>query len=278
MFKKQLTAVFAGIMCLFLLHGSVVFASAESYKSYVALYNEDEYGEVLKAIEKSDTSGEIPKEFYTASRDENTVKYKIYKLSQPDIAVQLNNGKTVADCLSTDYSWNVEVPGKLFFVVKDNNEWRTAGYQYLDSEKSREGLIDTAVLERNDVVFPQTKSAQKPTLLFFEAPMYFTNFIYYTSYGTEYLIPYGSRPDLTRLENGKVYTAKEAAIVLTESFSGSLSPDGNGGAVLPAEEHTTNTVLHNNLKSNTAFKIAVPVVAFIAVVAIFIVIVKSRKR
>lgn len=25
MFKKQLTAVFAGIMCLFLLHGSVVF-------------------------------------------------------------------------------------------------------------------------------------------------------------------------------------------------------------------------------------------------------------
>lgn len=92
------------------------FASAESYKNYAALYNEDEFGEVIKAIEQSDISGEIPKEFYTASRDENTVKYKIYKLSQPDIAVQLNNGKTVADCLSTDYSWNVEVPGKLFFV------------------------------------------------------------------------------------------------------------------------------------------------------------------
>lgn len=283
MFKKQFTVICVGFLCFFLLYGSVVFASAESYKSYAALYDEEEYGEVLKAIEQSDTSGEIPKNFYAASRDANTVKYKIYKLSQPDIIVQLNNGKTIADCLSTEYLWTVETPGKLFSVVRDNNEWRTVGYQYLDDEKSRDGVIDTAVFERNDIAFPQTKSAQNSEILFFNAPMYFTNFIYYTLNGTEYLIPYGSRPDLTLLENGKVYTAQEAADILTESFhlNEKRNPNENGGpggVISSDEERTTDSAPNNDPANNTAFKIAVPVFAVTAAAVILIVIIKSRKR
>lgn len=280
MLKKKFKAVLMFCMCLFLIYGSVVFASAESFKSYDTLYNEEEYSKVLSAIEQFDASQDIPQKFYAESYDADTAKYKIYKLSQPDMVVQLNNGKSVSDCLSTEYSWTVEAPGKLFVVVEEQGEWRVAGYQYLEDEQSKAGIIDTAVLERNDIAL--NKSAQDAEILFFEAPLYFTNFVYYTSNETEYLIPYGSRPDLTLLENGKVYTAKEVADILTESFNlNELNdPNGNGGGAgaYIAEESTTDDALNNSAKNSTALKIVIPVVAVIAIAVILIIIVKRRKR
>ena len=47
------------------------------------------------------------------------------------------------------------------------------------------------------------------------------------------MLPFGSRPDLTGLENGKEYTAREAADILSKSFgkaSGGLFGGASGRA------------------------------------------------
>ena len=56
--------------------------------------------------------------------------------------------------------------------------------------------------------------------------------------GTEYLIPYTSRPDFTDLENGKIYTAREALKIYAKDYPVQIvhlmpwekDPKLNGGA------------------------------------------------
>ena len=66
-------------------------------------------------------------------------------------------------------------------------------------------------------------------LLCFEAAMYHTNFVYMKMADGEFLIPYGSRPDLTGLENGELYTPQEVSNTLAISFDGVYSTDENAG-------------------------------------------------
>jgi hypothetical protein len=58
---------------------------------------------------------------------------------------------------------------------------------------------------------------------------YHTSFVLCEIDNSEYLIPYGSRPDLTGLENGKLYTRKEVSQILSQTFGNGYSPNDNAG-------------------------------------------------
>ena len=78
-------------------------------------------------------------------------------------------------------------------------------------------------------------------LLCFEAAMYHTNFLYMKTADGEYLIPYGSRPDLTDLENGELYTPQEVSEILAVSFESGYSADEIAG--LGTQNSETMTTL-----------------------------------
>ena len=71
--------------------------------------------------------------------------------------------------------------------------------------------------------------------------MYHTNFLYMKTADGEYLIPYGSRPDLTDLENGELYTPQEVSEILAVSFESGYSADENAG--LGTQNSDTMTTL-----------------------------------
>lgn len=167
--------------------------------------------------------------------------YKLYLLLTPDFINYLADGYTVEKLLTDEYVWIVPSDSnKQVRVAKKDSEWKVVGYSTPSALNSVTDMIQVA--EARDLA--QTISANEALkkMQCFEAPMYHTNFVLLTlEDGYEQLIPYGSRPDLTGLENGKVYSVAEVCDILGKTF-GSDS-DLNSGMPALNEDSTRGKLL-----------------------------------
>jgi len=154
--------------------------------------------------------------------------YKVYGLLNPDIVDTYKKQASIRDVISDEYKW--QVPTENFDLVtvrkaQTANTWELVGVVFNDETDSmRSKVVNKSSL--HTAISSRVKEISN--LQYIDCPMYFTTFAYLESGGQEYLIPYSTRPDLTGLENGKMYTASDTVAILYTNF-GERVPDYNGG-------------------------------------------------
>ena len=167
--------------------------------------------------------------------------YKMHALDQMDLVAALQEGISPSEIISDDYVWVVSTPdNEAIRVDKVDGEWTVLGYSTPASANATTDLIQMDTVNREASMLA-AETNELSELLCFEAAMYHTNFLYMKTADGEYLIPYGSHPDLTDLENGELYTPQEVSEILAVSFESGYSADENAG--LGTQNSETMTTL-----------------------------------
>lgn len=208
------------------------FASEEG-KIDERIYDEDEFAAVLLAI---DQAGLLPdgKDSQTGLNRESPLNgYKLFSLNAPNFLESIGSSQSISDMVADDYVWVVDAQGKTIKVDNTDKSWSVIGYS-----EAKEGVVSVQrVSDYIDLTAVNSMLSSKSSdggqsavaVLCFDAPMYHTSFVLCEIDNSEYLIPYGSRPDLTGLENGKLYTRKEVNQILSQTFGNGYSPNDNAG-------------------------------------------------
>jgi hypothetical protein len=135
--------------------------------------------------------------------------------------------------ISGDYYWLVYTSDKITIKVsKNEGVWGVLGYSKQSETASTSDMVDLALISAS--------LNSKTDYICFEAPMYHTMFVLCGD-DEGFLIPFGTRPDLTGLENGQFYTIEEVAEILLTTFSESNPQDTNSGGQIRDTNGNPNT-------------------------------------
>ena len=159
--------------------------------------------------------------------------YRVYELIQSDFVSAHQKGVSVHDMISGDYYWLVYTSDKITIKVsKNEGVWGVLGYSKQSETASTSDMVDLALISAS--------LNSKTDYICFEAPMYYTMFVLCGD-DEGFLIPFGTRPDLTGLENGQFYTIEEVAEILLTTFSESNPQDTNSGGQIRDTNGNPNT-------------------------------------
>ena len=164
-----------------------------------------------------------------ASVDKNQIKksmktdnaYKQYRLNSVYIYDDYTKNGNFGSMISDGYNWIVPLYDENIYISfsKKSESWQFGGAgsslsftddngNKLDLDFSLKGILKKLKKEKGITNADEIKYVSSDRV----------NFIYVLTDGTEYLIPYCSRPDFTELENGKIYTAAEALDIYNSDF------------------------------------------------------------
>lgn len=235
------------LIALILIFGCFVLpAFADSSSDLKSIYDSSEINEVLKAIGDDALINKYEasqKSSVQNASSENLSPYKLYSLSPLEFSDI--NSKVIKDIIaSDDYKWIVpNNTSRVITVAKSDGKWEVLGYSTSEGDsKSTESTLGESVsgilktVQAEGTAEIKTDNSNE-SYLCFEIPQYHTYFLGMFSENESYVIPYGSRPDLTGLENGKKYSPETAAEILSTNFNilNSNSNDNGGGSGAEAE-------------------------------------------
>lgn len=164
-----------------------------------------------------------------ASVDINQIKknmktdnaYKQYTLKSSYIYEDYIKNGSFGALISDGYSWIVPLYEENIYIsfAKKTGNWQfsSAGSSLsfsddngnkIDLDFSLKGILKKLKREKGITDADEIKYVSSHRV----------NFVYILTNGTEYLIPYTSRPDFTNLENGKIYTAASAMEIYNNDF------------------------------------------------------------
>lgn len=151
--------------------------------------------------------------------------YYLYSLLMPDIVMTLEKGSSIKDNISETCYIIVPIEnGYIKYLKDDNGIVSYVGDVLFNGSSKNTNIVNISVVKS---ILNNKKYAKATDVKAIEVPMYQTSFVYFRSNNEEYLIPFGSRPDLTGLENGKVYNVTDCLSVLSTTW-GDVSVDGDG--------------------------------------------------
>ncbi len=274
--KKSKTSVLVLLLALLLTFNcSVVTVFADNpddFERFTNIYDSSEIDEVMEAIKNDGLISD-----FENTNSEGSSPYKLYSITPQEFS-GINKNTAESIIASGDYKWIVpNGSDRVIKVAKEQGEWAVLGYSTSENNtKKPEASLGEFV---NDILKTGLESAQADNTekldgddlcenaVCFEVPQYYTYFIGLFSENGSYVIPYGSRPDLTGLENGKMYSVENADKILKTNFNISESDydNGNGGGA-------TTVTKTRSIK----FVISVPAVILIAVAIVFFA--KQRKE
>lgn len=186
--------------------------------------------------------------------------YKLYSLTSSDFISEVQMGKTLGELISSEYVWIVPTTdNQKIRVIQKNKEWTISGYSAPSSVVAITDIVDLSVID-NDQKNNLFGEMNVERVQCFEAPLYHTNFIYYLTNQGEFLIPYGSRPDLTGLENGCIYSVHQVCEILKTDDIDSNNSNVFGFGGLPSKKLETEKVY---LKSEIGWGVVGCLVVFI---------------
>lgn len=234
--------VFFNCICL------TVFSQSDTeYSEFESLFNSQEYELIDDVINDSNLfGGEIPNNAATYSINETTdnTAYKLYSFSADDLIDAYNNGNSISNYLPENYDWIVEKSGSFVKVVLKNGEWQAVGYTTYPQDSNQTDVIDTADFEQKLSTLQSENNDKTVDVAFFKIAQIYTSFAYISAGEKEYLIPYGSRPDFTGLENGKLYTVAEVAEkVIAASAENDIDTEMNVGGFLSASDDSSSSTV-----------------------------------
>ncbi len=221
--KKSLWCFLIGILLLALLWMAAAADSGRLADQDQVRFS-DEFQSVRSALQKAEGLPLAPGEQFDY---ENA--YKVYEFAEPDIITQFQKQGSIQGILSDTFTWYVPTSAQnLAYVRRAEDGWEVLRFQKqnISDALAQSAIVDKATLSRT--LSQKLRGAAE--LRYVVSNRYHTTFAYIRSEDGEYLVPYGSRPDLTGLANGTVYKADEAIDILRENFGEEpASGDADGG-------------------------------------------------
>ncbi len=215
---KKVLSIILSVVLLYV--GSVIGASAESGKTYhdfSAIYSSSEADVVRADVAGSALTDGSPADCY-----------KVHSMTPAEFRA-LASGRAQDANMSDndeDLRWYIFTDGgNIAQAQKINGKWTVTG-STVDGKAASDGALTPSVLNEH-------LSAMPSDAFCVDVPEYHTSFIVFSANDETCVLPFGSRPDLTGLDNGKEYTAREAAVILSKSFgkaSGGLFGGASGRA------------------------------------------------
>lgn len=231
--KRIIIAVLAS---LFLLPSQ---AFAEENKVYQLqqnqelLFDQEEYEQVMASIEKnvllsSSTESKNGSRFSLSetSNSEQRNAYKVYSLVREDLLASVASGIAISDLISDDYEWLVtDEEGNIVYVKKVDNKWVPYMISSPTASTFESEIVQYSTIAEHISIVATEQAAKSlqaerinpTTAQCFYSKVYRTFFVYITDGLTDYLVPFTSRPDFTKLNNGKLYSLQEVCKILNES-------------------------------------------------------------
>lgn len=259
-------------------NGIGVYAAenSQTYMDNDLLFDCNEYEEMMDAVLNAEilyTDGVISNEPSTIN--ENGIisnqfgnSYKIYSLVDPDFVTALQNGKNLSEIISNQYIWILPTKdNSTIKVIEESGEWRVIGYSRPRTTGVVTDLVDMNTVDDAVSDLQVEHGTYDISVQCFSAGMYYTNFAYLSINNHDYLIPFGKRPDITGLDNGKVYTPQEVCEIL-ETLT-TISAENNGGV---------GGTLHHTFGLYTGPVVAISIVAVGFIVSILIVVKNKKLR
>lgn len=217
--KKAIVILVAALTAMLLIASS----AALSYNDVqMAISNEAEASNVIADM---DTNGLI-------SASDITSSYKAYRMGANDLAALADLKTAAVDLNGYDVYWHlVSRDGSVALLKKTDNKWKAIG-----TSVPQKNVRDTMPADLTAKA-PQINAglaglgADASFIACIEVPDYHTTFLLLSDNGGLSVMPFGSRPDLTELENGKVYSLNTALDILSKSMPLSqIGGDLYGGA------------------------------------------------
>lgn len=201
----------------------IISSAALSYDDIMtAVSNEAEAANVISDM---DANGLV-------SASDITSAYKAYRLGAHDLAALAKQRSSDIDLSDHDVYWHlISDDGSDTLLKNNDNKWTAVGKSVSQNNTDKVMSADpTAKAAQINAGFAGL-DADASFIACIEVPDYHTTFLLFSEQGELGVMPFGSRPDLTKLENGEVYTLDKALDILSESMP--LSPaddDIYGGA------------------------------------------------
>lgn len=255
MFKKVIVLITA--LSLLLSAKLVCFASNTS-----DIINKDIYSNEFAKI-KSDIS-----------KDENLTKvgtfdfdsaYKVYTLTQPHISLAYDEHQNIKNAITNEYKWMIPTTDnkQLATAQLSNDKWEIIGYKEDDNSKN------TYAIDKQQITkaFDKQSKITGDNIIDYKniwSPMIYTTFAYIQTNENEYLIPFGSRPDLTGLENGKIYEAKTAVEILNKNAPPQTDDTKklDNAGVNSSQKNVENSIKNSNVVLISTIIILILLVSF----------------
>lgn len=226
------------IICFFLASMLLLSLSALAYAtnldtgSYPDFFDAEELQDVQNAVFHTEIlyeNGVLSEAQTVGTKGQWKAAYKLFSLADVELISALRDGVELSQHISDDYVWViVTAANEAIRVGRIDGAWDVLGYSTPASDAAAANLIQPEALNE-ELSALSASQGSVDNLICFEASMYHTNFAYISTEDGEFLIPYGNRPDLTGLENGKKYTPEEVGDILASSFGDMYSGDENGG-------------------------------------------------
>lgn len=217
--KKKICALLSlGVMLIFMLSVIPAYA-AENNNDVGIVLTESDANKIVSYSRTAEISA------LKESQQKVSEGYYSYTLVYPDIAKSMEKDTKLKNLISENYC--IVVPTEKGYVkyLKDTNGDITYVGDVVFNEKTKNTNIVNISTVKN--ILGSAKYVDATDIIVLDVPMYQTSFVYFLANNVEYLIPFGSRPDLTGLENGKVYKATDCLAELSATW-GNTSVDGNG--------------------------------------------------
>jgi hypothetical protein len=203
--------------------------------------------------------------------------YKLYGFKEADIIALYRETGSIEEMVSDYYSWEFPTQNDaVVTMVYSGGKWEFSHLRSPDKSDPDPALRADVIKEK--AVYGLIKADRRlfddvKDFKYVSSGMYFTTFAYIKSRDKEYLIPYGTRPDLTGLVNGRVYMPDEAINILTKTFNYENNHDGrlNGGGSGSASSPSTHS-------QGTSFLVAICVLFGILTLSCGILLFRRRRR
>lgn len=184
---------------------------------------ENELIEIKTMLSKNNTFSSVEKDKIVYDYDN---AYKCFEFQDVNIISQFKKTQSFEALISDNYSWKIPTANEVYTIKENNNEWEIIGFNEtgtgINAEKIDFNFLKTAASK-------SFKSNEKLDYKIVKSNKYHTTFIFIKSQNNEIIIASGSRPDLTGLENGRIYSANEAIQILSKSFNEEYRPYQDGG-------------------------------------------------
>lgn len=240
-------------------------------------YDEKEAAEIISIISQSpmfDRSKELDAKDIQYIKNGDLSIYKTHRIITVDPISLFGSKEDLSNIIPKDYYWKAVTPTKVVITVtrQKDGDWSVAGY---GKKAASENILDT--IQNNSLEAILSKLDIVDMLLVFEVPQVFTDFAFIKVSGAEYLIPFGARPDLTGLENGKIYDKEGIAKALISSGwegkyeSGEAkNPNLNGGALAVGDSSDTSNITQENTINFLIPKVVLVIMALVIAYLFFL--------
>lgn len=226
--KKKIYALLSlGALLIFMLSGIPAYA-AENDNIIGITLTESDANKIVSYSRTAEISA------VKESQQKVSEGYYSYTLASPDIVKSVGKDTKIKNLISENYC--IVVPtekGYVKYLKDDDGDISYVGDVVFNESSKNTNMVDTTAV-RN--ILSSAKYTEATDVVVLDVPMYQTSFVYFLANNVEYLIPFGSRPDLTGLENGKVYKATDCLAELSATWGNTIVDgdglsNGNGGNV-----------------------------------------------